>query len=560
MPKRISMNVLNGKTIDILNTIRANASMEYQSLVPSITTEQDIPAVGEKIVGYPANANEFVNALLNRIALVVIKSSVFNNPFKDFKKGYLEFGETVEEAFVEMAKAREFSVEKAESREFKRTLPDVRSAFHLINWKVQYPISVEHEELRQAFLSADGVTSLITKIIDSTYRAAEYDEYLLFKYLIIKAVAHGQMYPVAYDASDMKNAAVAFRGYSNQLTFIDTKYNVAGVHTTTKKSEQYIFMDSMFNAQYDVNVLASAFNMDKADFMGKLKLIDSFNTFDNERFDIIRANSTQIEEVTSAELALMNNVKAVLVDKEWFQIYDNLMLMTDTRVASGIYWNYNLNIWKTVSSSPFSNALVFVSNGSAIDTVDSVTLKVTGVTKSVGSTIITLEPTFSNPSLAKQECQFIQTRANTTAGVAVHKYGAVIIPASTDAQTIVFKIGDMTYSTTSTLADTADVGDTLTANYTGAVTAITLKTNANANISITPDFDSETTSYTASVASTVTSAVLTVTSTGSVEVYNGTTKVTISNSKYTCTLSTGANTIKIITESRTYTFTITKAS
>ena len=112
----------------------------------------------------------------------------------------------------------------------------------------------------------------------------------------------------------------------------------------------------------------------------------------------------------------MNNLKAVLVDKEWFQIYDNLMLMTDTKVASGIYWNYNLNIWKTVSSSPFSNALVYVANGTGINTLDSITLTVTSVTKSAGSTIITLEPTFSDPSLAKQNCGFAGIRTKSFCG------------------------------------------------------------------------------------------------------------------------------------------------
>ena len=81
------------------------------------------------------------------------------------------------------------------------------------------------------------------------------------------------------------------------------------------KERQVIFMDAMFNAQYDVNVLASAFNMDKADFMGRLFLIDNWSKFDNERFDVIRANSDGIEEVTTKELALLKNVKAVILDE-----------------------------------------------------------------------------------------------------------------------------------------------------------------------------------------------------------------------------------------------------
>ena len=161
MPKRIAITSLNARTIDILNVIRANASAEYQSLVPEITSENDIPRVGEVLYGYPAMANQLINALVNRIAAVRVKSATFNNAYAELKKGYLEFGETVEEVFVNIAKAREFSAEKAEARELKRTLPDVKSAFHTMNWRVQYPVTIQDEDLRMAFLSVNGVQDLI---------------------------------------------------------------------------------------------------------------------------------------------------------------------------------------------------------------------------------------------------------------------------------------------------------------------------------------------------------------------------------------------------------------
>ena len=110
MAKRIAVTTLNASTIDILNTIRANASFEYQSSVPEITDVKEIPAVGEILYGYPALANQFINSLVNRIALVKVKSATFNNAYAEFKKGYLEFGETIEEVFVNITKAREFSV------------------------------------------------------------------------------------------------------------------------------------------------------------------------------------------------------------------------------------------------------------------------------------------------------------------------------------------------------------------------------------------------------------------------------------------------------------------
>ena len=437
MARRIAVTTLNASTIDILNTIRANASYEYQSLVPSITSEHDIPKVGEVLYGYPALANQFINALVNRIALVRVKSATFNNAYANLKKGYLEFGETVEEVFVNIAKAREFSAEKAKDRELKRTLPDVRSAFHAMNWRVQYPVTIQDEDLRMAFQSATGVQDLIAKIVDSVYTAAEYDEFLLFKYLMIKSITKGGMYPISIGAgTDLKEAAVKFRGASNNLTFIKTIYNSAGVHTNTDKESQIIFMDSEFNAKYDVNVLASAFNMDKADFMGRLHLIDDWTTFDNERFSEIVANSDMIEEVTDAELAIMANVKAVLVDEEWFQVYDNQNKFTEQYVASGEYWNYFYNVWKTVSSSPFSNAIVFVTSNATISAPDSLTFKVASITGDANSDVVTLEPSGNAGLVGKDSYKFIQNQNLTTNGVAVHPYGALIIPKTTPATSV----------------------------------------------------------------------------------------------------------------------------
>lgn len=474
MARRVAVNTLNASTIDILNTIRANANFEYQSSVPAITKENEIPKVGEVLYGYPALANQFINALVNRIALVRVNSATFNNAYANLKKGYLEFGETVEEVFVAITKARPFSAEKAEQRELKRSLPDVRSAFHTMNWRVQYPVTIQDQDLQQAFLSVNGVQDLIAKIVNAVYTAAEYDEYLLFKYLMIKAISHGKMYPMSFDATDLKNGAKVFRGMSNQLTFMSDKYNASGVPTTTPKESQYIFMDSMFNAAYDVDVLASAFNMDKADFMGKLHLIDDWTTFDSDRFSEIMAESDAIEEITAEELALMANVKAVLIDEEWFQVYDNNNKFTEKYVASGMYWNYFYNVWKTVSSSPFSNAIVFVDDAATITAPNTFTVNVDSKDESDEAITFTfsVDTSDGNPTLANANYNFVQTEALTEEGIAVHKYGAVIIPASKSATEIV-----LTMEIDGVVYDNSTEGTKLT-GATAVDTAITMTKKA----------------------------------------------------------------------------------
>ena len=465
MARRIAVNTLNASTIDIINVIRQNASYDYQQNVPVVTKATDIPKVGEVIYGTPAFANQFINALVNRIALVRVQSATFNNPYSILKKGYLEFGETVEDIFVQIANVVDYSAEKGASRELKRTIPDVKSAFHTMNWRVMYPVTIQDEDLRMAFVNVDGVQNLIAKVVDSVYTAAEYDEFLLFKYLLIKSITAGKLYPVTIgDGTDLKVSAKAFRGTSNVMQFMSNDYNEAGVKTNTPKDRQVIFMDAMFNADFDVEVLASAFNMEKADFMGRLFLIDNWTTFDNERFEVIRANSDGLEAVTADELALMADVKAVILDENWFQIYDNLNKMTENYIGSGLYWNYWYHTWKTISVSPFANAIVFALSTANTALPDDITFIVSDINVSDEATTITLSLSdFDN--LQPKNYQFIQTEDLTTAGIAVHPFGALLVPTSqiTTEMIMECKIGNTVYTTDLPLvANSVAIGDTLT--------------------------------------------------------------------------------------------------
>lgn len=467
MARIIAKSKLDARSIDILNVIRNNASYAYQKDVPKIEKEQDIPKVGEILFGNPTHSNEFINALINRVALVRIQSATFNNPYKHLKKGYLEFGETVEDIFVGIIKAVKYDPEKGSSREFKRTLPNAQSVFHVTNWRVMYPITIEKQALKRAFTSAEGVTNLITSIIDQVYQSAEYDEYLLFKYLLIKAISHGKVYSQAIDTTDMASVAVAFRGKSNLLPIDMTgRFNENHVQNNTPIDKQCIFMDADFNAKFDVEVLASAFNMNKADFIGRLHLIDDFSSFDNERFDAIREESTGLEEVTAEELAVMENVKGVLLDDDWFQVYDNLFEFDETPVGSGLYWNYWLHCWKTISYSPFANAIVFVDSTATISKPPTITVEITGKDISEVGTIFTLNVKDDTATLAPNSVNFVQTSALTKDGIAVQKYGALVIPStkSTTEITLTADLDGTTYEGTTTITAASNVKDTVTLN------------------------------------------------------------------------------------------------
>jgi len=210
----------------------------------------------------------FCNALVNRIARVIITSKMYSNPLSMFKKGLIDFGETIEEIFVNIANPHQYDVEESENKVFAREIPDVRAAFHTLNYKKFYKQTIQNKDLNQAFLSWDGITDLISKIVNAMYTAANYDEFVTTKYMLAKAILDGRLSPITVDANDAKGAVTKIKGVSNALTFMSSNYNAAGVQTFTDKNDQYLLVNSQFDSEIDVEVLAAAFNMSKAEFMG----------------------------------------------------------------------------------------------------------------------------------------------------------------------------------------------------------------------------------------------------------------------------------------------------
>lgn len=388
MATRPKVQTLTNSAVDVLNVIRNNASVDFRNYVPIATPDADsIKTIGAIIMDYPSLQNEFLSALVNRIGLVIITSKMYSNPLSVLKKGVLEFGETIEEIFVNIAKPFTFDPEEAESKQFKREIPDVRSAFHVLNYKKFYKVTISDDQLRQAFLSWSGVSDLIAKVVDSMYTAAEYDELQVTKYMIARQLLDGRMYAVTIPevtTPNMKAVVSAVKGVSNKLTFMNSNYNVAGVKTHTLKNEQYVIMNASFDATMDVEVLASAFNMDKAQFMGNRLMIDGFGTLDTARLAELFANDNTYQEISQTELEALDKIPCILIDRDYAQIYDNMYKMTEKYNGQGLYWNYFYHTWKTFSVSPFSQAVVFVP---AIPSVTSVTVTPSTATVSVGQTV-----------------------------------------------------------------------------------------------------------------------------------------------------------------------------
>lgn len=345
---------------------------------------RSLHAIGDFIMQYQPYQNAFINAIVNRIGLTLITSKMWNNPWAVFKRGYMEFGETVEEIFVNLAKPHSYDPVTAQHEIFKREIPDVRAAFHTMNFQKFYKVTISNDQLRQAFLSWQGITDLIAKIVDSLYTGMNYDEYVTMKYMVARSVLNGDVaykaVPQVFNSTD--DLVFAARTISTEFTFLKPDYNRAGVYNSTERENQYVIISAEMEAKIDVGVLARAFNMEYADFLGHVIVVDSFSDHDLARLAELYGDDSNYTAFTSNDVTALSSIACVIVDRDWWMVFDNFQNFTQNYNGEGLYWQYWYHTWKTFSESPYQNACAVVSS---VGTITSVTVSPSTATLAPGA-------------------------------------------------------------------------------------------------------------------------------------------------------------------------------
>ena len=359
--------------IEVLNTIRDNASQAYQDRVPA-ATRNNIEEVGEAITNLN-NAvvyNEFVDTLANMIyAPMLIKKSWYN-PLGKFKKGKKTFGDTVEEIYNNFIKAQTF--DQTGSGLLTRKLPDTKVVFHRMNRQDSYVLTDSPESLAKAFKSYEGLAEYLENLFTTIRNSAELDEYILMRELFAEAYNNNAMVVVSVadpQASEANAKAFikAVKTVSGDMTFANSNNNAyltaqsddnKPIVTFSRKDEQILIVDNPTDVTCNIDVLASAFNKTVVEF-----------------------NDTQKEIIDAFPV---DGMIACLVDRNFFQVYDDLFTFREFENGLGLYRNHILHVWQTIGYSILCNAVAFVvgsdqnSDGDIADEYNvTLTLK-TGVT------------------------------------------------------------------------------------------------------------------------------------------------------------------------------------
>lgn len=333
--------------IELLNTIRDNASQAYQDRVPE-ATRNNIEEVGEAITDLN-NAvvyNEFIDTLANMIYAPMLIKKSWSNPLGKFKKGKKTFGDTVEEVYNNFIKAQTY--DQTGAGLLTRNLPDTKTVFHRMNRKDTYTLTDSPEGLAKAFKSYEGVAEYIQNLFTTIRNSAELDEYILMRQLFAQAYEANAMVviPIADPLASKDNAdefIKTVKTVSGGMKFPSSDYNAyltaqssddKPIITFSDLGEQVFVIDNATNVSVAVDSLAYAFNK-----------------------SILEWNETQKEVIDAFPI---EGMVAALVDRNFFQVYDDLFTFREFENGLGLYRNHYLHVWQTLGFSPLTNAVAFV--------------------------------------------------------------------------------------------------------------------------------------------------------------------------------------------------------
>lgn len=388
MPEKVTG--IQQNTANIVNTVTSTIGGSFAEQAPEVyaagqemhngvvATEMDalqsIRAFGQFVTSNKGLMNEFLDTLLNRIALVIITSKSYENPWKFLKRGMIEYGDVIEDIFVDICDPYTYDPEKAESEVEKRVIPDVKSALYRVNSEVFYKQTLGERELRKAFMSYNGLYDLLMGIIKTMYTSMEIDERLCMKYILAHRMLTGGMYNYVLDpGATLEDKITAVKEVSNLLMTPSTKYNQAGVTNFAFKEDQFVFVTAKFDAQSGVEVLARAFNLDYVKFSGRYIVVDSFSFTENEikRLDVLLKDDPNYISLEEDGLKALAGMEMCVVDRDFFMVWDNLIEFNNRNNEQGLYRNNWLHTWKIYASGHFANAIMFTK---AAQTISSVTV------------------------------------------------------------------------------------------------------------------------------------------------------------------------------------------
>lgn len=349
-------------SVDVFNAIRNELGPEFQWRITE-ATQANMAENFADMQKYRPQMNQFVSAFVNQIGLVVAQNISWENPLREFKRGLLTYGDTIEEYMVDLVEAHQYNHDRdyKEKELFGQHTPRVKTNFHTIDREDYYPVTIKEFVLKRAFLNDSGVSGLAGQILQAPMESDQWDEFLLMTNLFAQYERNGGFFKVkvpdlttlSSTQAEARTVLRIMRAFIDTLKFRSRRYNAAAMSTAASPDDLVIFCTPEFRAAVDVDALAGAFNLDRTDLNARIIAIP------DEYFGI-------------------DGAQAIMTTRNFFVVGDTLWQTTSQENAVGMTHNFYLHHHQIISASTFVPAVLFTTKTG--DEIVTVTSPVTGIT------------------------------------------------------------------------------------------------------------------------------------------------------------------------------------
>ena len=319
----------------------------YHKQVPVVEATTSITNFGMPILENQVVMNEFVSSLMNRIAYTSFSNRyTFDNPLRILYGDEIPLGEAVQDIYVNPAQARKYNVNDFAGL-LQKYEASVKVQYLAKNQDVQYCVSITRPSLKKAFTSWADLERFIDELSNSLYNGLYIDDYKLSKGLVAAAWKNnvGQVRVISNDPkgsesygkafikqlrTDFLNMGLPSISFNAYTKVTDGDY----VQTWTRPEDIVLLVRNDILASIDVDVLSAAFNMDKAEFLGRVIPVDEFDD---------------------------DSIYAFMGDRRWFRIHTQEMYLDEFYNANNRVWNYYLNKVGMFNYSLFANGVIYAS-------------------------------------------------------------------------------------------------------------------------------------------------------------------------------------------------------
>lgn len=296
--------------------------------------------------------NGILNTMMNRIGLTLIHNvDVMKNPFADFTKTIVDYGDTIQEYKVKVIDGKKFTADEFgddsstyEPNPFAVEKNKPIAQYSKLDDKVKYRQTIFDNQLKLAFTSEQKLGDFIAGMYGAVQESDNLDKFIKWKKFMSNEAIYGAKDTLtATDTTEyfakmmrkLKDTVTKFR-------FPSKNYNVN--HDMVVSNDISIIMKAEDKNKIDMDILAGVYNMEMMKLGAKIRLVDDFAT-------------VSVNEGTEAEPNIVDKeVACIVVDDRFFSYFPRTPMAGSVYNPEDLYTNMFLNVQGTYTAALFRNA------------------------------------------------------------------------------------------------------------------------------------------------------------------------------------------------------------